>query len=341
MTTAFEFKFHGAEVDDGSIEVEDFAAAALAIGTLIQETNKTLNGDRATVSVRLKADPFRPGSFETVIELGLSIVDHARLLIGTEQINTGQDLLEALGFCVKADGATGGVLADGLIGLLKWLRGKKEKEIRQKTGGISLVVATNGSSVHVHQNVVNILNNHRVPKALNDALKPLEREGIDWLEFSDVNVPAGGNRITREDREDFQQIAEQREQDHDIDEHTSVYERLLGLVSVSFEGGYVWRFTDGRSRFTASMSDPDFLARVEGGAAVFRSGTLLRVRVKTTTTFTESGAPQTRHTIVKVLQMTAPPVQRKLPLDTETKDEEQTSDQEAPPTSSDSPSQIL
>ena len=88
-------------MDDGSIEVEDFAAAALAIGTLIQETNKTLNGDRATVSVRLKADPFHPGSFETVIELGLSIVDQAKLLVGTEPIKTGQDLLEALGFCVR------------------------------------------------------------------------------------------------------------------------------------------------------------------------------------------------------------------------------------------------
>ena len=331
MKSTFEFKFHGEEVKDGSIQVDDFAAAALAISTLIQEANKALNGDRAAVSVRLKADPFRPGSFETFIELGLSIVDQAKLLIGKEGLKTSQGLLELLGFWVKADGASGGVLTGGLINFLKALRGQIPQQIKKIGGGTALVVTGDGSHIRIDQSVTTIYNNARAPKALNDALRPLERDGIESLEFSNPAQPlAEPNRITKQDREQFQRIAEQREQEQEQeqegeDEHISEYELFLKLVSVSFEGDYVWRFTNGKNRITALMKDADFLEQVRGGMA-FRSGTLLKVRIKTKTTFTKAGAPSTQHSIIKVLQKRAPPVQQRL-LEDRPSPKDKTSDQ--------------
>lgn len=310
--TALGFKFHGDEVRDGTIQVEDFAATASAIAALVQEANRTLNGGRATVSVRIRADSFYPGSFETTLEVALLIAEHAGRFIGNDGLKTSEELLEALGFWTKA--APAGGLAGGLLGLLKWLRGKAPKATHRIGGGVTVVVAQDGAHVHIDQSVHLLYDDPAIPPAVNDLVKTLAQRGMDSLEFFGADERgAHPVRITKLDRENIDRIAKQRHAQPE--RHVSRYETSLRVVSITFEGRSMWQFKEDGKLIRAHMEDEDFLNRVQRGRVVFRSGTSLQVLLQTVTTRFNSGRSRTRRSILRVLDVEDRTIRRQLGFD--------------------------
>ena len=96
-TARFEIKFVGEAVASGAIDVKYLAPTLLAVGDLIEESNRVLNGNRALVSVQLKAD-FQPGSFEGLLELGVSFLDQAKNLFAEGGLHDAKGILESIGF---------------------------------------------------------------------------------------------------------------------------------------------------------------------------------------------------------------------------------------------------
>lgn len=313
-TTALGFKFQGDEVQDGTIRVADFAATASAIDALVQEANRTLNGDLATVSVRVRGDSFYAGSFGSTLEVALLIAEHAGNFFGNDGLKTSEELLEALGFWSKA--GPGGTFAVGLIGLLKWLRGKPPKEIKTIRGGVVEVVAQDDATIHIDQSVKLLVSDPAMLPAVIKAIGALDRHGMDALEFSG----ADGRRtdpvqITKQDLENIERIAQQTDQRPLPERHVRQYDTWLRVVSIAFEGRSMWRFNEDGKQISARIRDEDFVSRVRQGDVRFRSGTSLKVVLETVTTRTRTGSSRTTRSVLKVLYVKDRALRRQLGFD--------------------------
>jgi hypothetical protein len=69
----FSLIFRGPAVDNGEIDVQDFAPALLAVGDLLQAANEVINGDQAKVAVKVRSTT--TACFEVDLSLWQQIVE--------------------------------------------------------------------------------------------------------------------------------------------------------------------------------------------------------------------------------------------------------------------------
>ena len=92
-------------------------------------------------------------------------------------------------------------------------------------------------------------------------------------------------------------------------------EVALRPVNVAFTEGNKWRVSDGESTFFATVTDLQFLHRVETAQEVFAKSDILRARLRTRQWRTSDGDLRTEHQILQVLEHVAGPRQVPLPFE--------------------------
>ena len=123
--------FQGSAVQMGDIDIENLAPALLSLSNLIQKSNEAINGDRASVSVRVQASS--PGSFQVSLDVIQTLTETARNFLDfavhdKEKIAAANELVELIFKCVGGGVAFSG----GLFALIKALKGKKPDSIEEK-----------------------------------------------------------------------------------------------------------------------------------------------------------------------------------------------------------------
>lgn len=297
----FVLYYDGDSLRDGIMDVKQLAPALLALGDLLDESNKVLNSDETTIKVNVKAG-FEAGSFGVELEIVQNLFNQVANLFTRENISTASDLLGILGI--------GGGGVGGIWFYLKKLRGRKpQKTIQNKDGSVVLEIVE-GETVSINKKEATLMQNPKVRKSIEQVVKPLESEGIDTIKvkFDEEYTPLVAKNEASYFKAPEPEVV-QKDEDNAITEISN--EMSLSLITINFKEDKKWRMSDGESQFWVTISDKNFISKVENSEISFSKGDILRVKL-VTKQWKIAGGIETQYEIVKVLRHENPP-QLKLP----------------------------
>lgn len=284
--------FDGPAVDNGEIDVQDLAPALLAIGELIQAANQEINGNRAQISVKVRATS--EGSFEVGLALIQSLMENTKSLFdfaaeNKDGIAAANELTDLL---FKVAGGTVGsaiTIGGGLFALIKILKGRKPDKIEYE-----------GSDVHIHIGDSYFVTNHRTVQLANcvivreqakKTIATLSNNGIDK-----IKVKRPGHQDLEVTKAEISYFEYQDIEEELADETRTM---TLQIISLSFKEDRKWRVTDGGDPFSATIEDNAFLNRITNNEVAFSKGDYLVCEVRERQLRTSKGLKKERF-IIKV-----------------------------------------
>lgn len=286
--------YDGIALRSGSMDVRELAPALLAVGDLLQHSNRVLNGDRASLSVKVRSD-FERGSFQIVFELAQSLASQAHMFVTGEHLKTAKQIAELAGLL------GGGAI--GVLKLIKMLKGNRPTSATTlQNGNISLTINGSNNHVEIKPEVFQLANDIHIQKAASCIMKPLASEGIEKFEVR------RGKEImetfTRDDLPAFRPVPQTERAIHNVDNERIV---ALEIIKPSFEDNLTWLFSDGNEgRIGAIVRDQNFLQRLERREISFSKGDILRLKLQTRTYVTAEGL-RTEHDVIEVLDVIGQP----------------------------------
>ena len=291
----FSIKYDGPALQSHQMDIRELAPALIALSNMLEEANKVVFPNSESVKVNIQGN-FKGGSFGVDLIAVQSITNQiVSMLSGPEAaaFSNLKTILEALGLI--------GGAGCGLIGLTKWLRGRKPSLIRT-TGDRVIFEITEASSVETFEiNLVTskLYQSRVVRKALASVVKPLERDGIDI--FAAGKDGSTSEVIRKTDACWF----ELSESEADIVSDTLAERVLLQIESAVFKDDHKWRFSDGGSSFFSEISDSSFIEKINAGVERFGKGDVLCVDLRKIQSVTDHGL-RMEYAITRVHEHRAP-----------------------------------
>jgi hypothetical protein len=297
-TDSFQLTYNGRDVQNGAMDVFELAPALVAIGDLIRDANRFLNGDQAAVNVKVDSD-FKRGSFDIHLLLDQQLLEVANQTLAFASFVDASGLIHALFGAIKEhpDKVAEGVVL-GLFTVYKLMKGEKPKPG-------SIVIEDNHGTINIGNRKVKV-DARGAQMYLNDAIRSdvdhvarsVATDGIDKLE-----VVKDGKVLEDITKDDLPARVKALEAAQESTEHilTDTREALVKVVTANFEKGK-WKFSDGGSKFNATIADPVFQQKLDNRQEGFYKGDVLRVVIRTEQTEKANGKIQAQYTIQEVLE---------------------------------------
>jgi hypothetical protein len=291
----FAVAYDGEALKDHTIDVRDLAPALLGISDAFDAANKCINGDRASVSVTVKAN--REGSFVIDFHLvqALTLARQVTSFLSGDKVTAAANLAGILGFC--------GISGVGVIGLIKAIRGRKAT--KTDIGGGKVRIELPGeTAIEILKEVATLYENSDVRRGLERTLKPLRQDGIDT--FKIMQGKEAIETISKDEIALFNEPTVVNPVEHFISEPQK---RVLQIISPVFGREMnKWRLFDGGNNIYATVLDAEFLASIHAGRA-FAEGDSLVCDVVTNQVISADGTLRLTHEIVKVHEHRPRPTQ--------------------------------
>lgn len=289
---SFRVSYAGSALEDGTMDVRDLAPALLGIGELCSRANALVNGDRASVTVRIQAQP-QTGSVQAILELWQSIPEAIQTVLLDKALVHAKELLAILGFAVS--NPEGRQALTNVIEVIKWLGGRLPRKTKDNKDGTITIENHRGDTTTIATNVYNVAGDVHIHADLRQVVKPLEKEGIDRFTTLDEGREVVAT-ITKGDLPAL--VGKELIQEEVI--LTSSSPRALEVVRPAFDDSLVWTLQGGPGeRINARMGDADFQEQLERNEVSFTKGDVIKVDLETITTRTDTGL-HARHEIKKV-----------------------------------------
>lgn len=289
----FSIKYDGPALASHQMDVRELAPALIALSNLLEEANRAAFPDSDQVRVQIKGN-FKGGSFGVDLVALQSITDQIVTMLAGPKATAAANL-----FAILA--GVGLLGSGGLIGVIKWLAGRKPSVIRldgDKTV-FEIIESEITETFEVDLVAGRLYQSRVVRQSLAKVMRPLEREGVDF--FACGRDGSTETVVTKAEVPFFEMAAGAADVVSD-----SVSESvLLQIESAVFKEDNKWRFNDGATSFFAEISDVDFLAKIESGLERFGKGDVLIVDLRRIQSITDNGL-KLEYSVEKVREHKAP-----------------------------------
>lgn len=297
-TAHFRITYDGPALANSEMEVRALAPALHAVGDLLEAANRAINGAESKVAVNVRAS-FKTGCFGIDLVIVQSWLRGMVDLFNSREMIAAATVLALLGFSGKD-------AAKGLVGVLKWLRNRKIDRVERLSDHAVLYVADEQLAVELA--VLQLLTDIETRKALEAVVRePLEREGMET--FAAGTDEAIAVTVSRSESAWF--ITPEAEE-QTLTEAETV--ESLQLVAVVFKDDNKWRFSDGASTFYATLTDENFLRRVNLDEERFGKNDLFKVRLTRRQYLDTAGIIRQEVVILEVIEHTPAMRQLRLPV---------------------------
>ena len=252
----FRLSYDGPALATSEMDVRELAPALLAAGDLLNAATRVINGERSKSQTNVKGS-FKVGSFGVDFSLVSDWTATIRDIFSSDTVNAVANaaaILGMLGFVGKQF---------GLLGLLQWIRGRNITKIDTRDGVATVYI--NEESVEVDERVISLMLDPGVREFFDKLLAPLDKEGIDT--FASGTDDTIDQMIKKEHRKWFSSCK--------INENLILKDNrkmAFSIVSLTFKEANKWRLSDGSAIVNATISDQDFLERVDQSLEVFAKG---------------------------------------------------------------------
>jgi hypothetical protein len=292
----FRITYDGAALESHTIDVRELAPALLALGDLVESASHVLCGDKTKAKVEVKAS-FRTGSFGIDLVLSQTLQNQVLAFFNSAEVTA---TLNASTLVALLFGA-----GQGLVHVLKWLRGRAIKRIEasEKT---ATILTVDEDRLEVEKAVIDLLRDRIVREEMARVLSPLEREGISSVGFGSDETIA---EIVTED--EILWFAAPPQEDVLILE--DVRKMAFSIVSLAFKEDNKWRLHDGNATIHAAITDTVFLNRVDRNIETFAKNDILVCQVRVKQWQTGQGA-KTEYVVEEILEHRQAARQLALPL---------------------------
>lgn len=287
MAERFYVIYDGWALEHHLMDVRDLAPAMIAVNDLLSNANKALNGDKADLNLKVNAS-FRAGSFGMELHTVVHFLSQIRDMFASDNasaISNAWTILEIVGF-------VGGA---GLIGLIRFLKGKKPTKIIDEDGRLK-VYLNETEYYETDGKVVKLYKNRTIISDLNKMLEPLEKDGIDSFFVSRTGDKKDADLAIDESELTY---FEYQEIENDLSEN--IIETFVQIEAAVFKDNNKWKFDNGGSPINAAILDEEFLRKIDAGELRFGKGDLLKVKLKTIQTFAH-GKLKTEFQVIEVLE---------------------------------------
>ena len=285
-STQFIISYQGESLSDHMIDVKDLAPALQALGQMFELSNRVLNGDNTTVSLKIRST--QPGSFEILLFL-------AQVYHTSTTVFSGDFFTSAANLRTVIIGSAGSY---GLISLKKFLKGNKPDTVERVGNEIKLYRETPEEIVDIiiPFDVYALSENKDIQELVQTFVSPIHRNGIDRMEVKDDEHIL--EFVEKKDLSSFQV------QPDDGNSETTDYiipRQRLEVVSPNLrEVSAKWRLHDGSSVNWYTISDMQFQQDVQDQVKSFTSGDILVCEVRVIQSQSIDGKPTNEFEILEV-----------------------------------------
>ncbi|MEK6540851.1 MAG: hypothetical protein AABZ45_01885 [Pseudomonadota bacterium] len=295
--------YAGPAVEDGEMDVSQFASSLLALGKLIENADSIRTGEAGRVKVRVRSD-LKRGSFDVGIAVHwLESLKDATIAWALTPEGAGTlALLGFLGLNVKDVAVFGG---KGVLQTVRWLKGRR---IAQKTvliDGNTELVTDDGDMLTVDTVVAQLVDEPTIRQPLEKFTEPLREDGVEEIRFEDISGDYV-EKILAAEADNFAANAGSDPTSSDTFRATYQIKRLF------FERGRKWRLSSGAQTITAEIEDEQFWHKVESSQMAFAKEDYLVCVVRMDQWFSPNGL-KTEYTVEKVEQHIPSPKQANFP----------------------------
>jgi hypothetical protein len=295
----FQIYYTGEDLESGQMDVKELAPALLAIGNLIEESNRVLNGDKASVTVKVTA--FKDGSFGVDFELLQKLSTSFTNFFNSDPVTAAATLLSFLGI-------SGGGITFGLVKFLKYIKNRNiDNVIKLQDGNIEVVVQD--QKVVISSEVLSLYQDIKVRKEVENTVRPLGRKGIDSIKFKHGKDLVGAIEEKELSYFDMPEIEDKEIEVKEASE--SEFIATFSIQNLSFKEDNKWKLSDGTNTFFVTILDKSYLDKIDKNLVSFLKGDRLKVKLRVKNFETSSGL-KTDYEVLEIIEHTKPPTQ--LPL---------------------------